>query len=896
MEYTAYKKAQDALAESENRYRALSDMTSEGVAIHENGVIVELNQTFADIFGYTVSELIGMDVVEITAPDKRKEAADRVSENGNYAYETNILRKDGSQILIENKSMPLVYKGREMRVSRLRDLTESRRAAAAVRKSEDRYKSITDNMPALIAYIDRDQRYVSINRLFETWYQKPVSEIIGRRMREIMLPETYAAHEHAIVRVLAGETVLEEYDDETPDGIHRYRRVHYVPDFGDDGTVLGFFALVEDISDVQRATRELELEREALLKSQANLVEAQRIGQIGSWEWNIETGEVQYSDEFLRLFGLEPDQAVRGKWAGLELLNPDDAVRVEQRFAEALDSAASFDEIYRIKTPDGIEKIVHGRGEVFFDQTDRPARMAGTAIDITLQKATEQAVWDSEKQLRLVTDALPTPILYVDTEGKYKFANRSAEELVNMPASSIVGMNQREILGEEIYGDLQPHITAVLSGEPQNFKTRLTYPDGIKRDMELTYVPHFGEHGEVMGYFTLGVDVTERNELEERLRQAQKMEAVGQLTGGVAHDFNNILAIIIGNLGLIEDGAGMISQPDREAISVTLRAALRGAELTHRLLAFSRQQPLDARTIQINETLPQFCLLAERMLGEDITIELTLAADLWSIMVDAGQLENALLNLATNARDAMPGGGKLTIEATNQFLANDNPSNIETLDPGDYVMIAVKDSGTGMESESLKRAFEPFFTTKDVGMGSGLGLSMVFGFARQSRGHVSIESRDGEGTTVKIYLPRSIQTTTPEKAVEAPDKGRPTGNETILLVEDEKDVLDFLATALDSLGYTVLQAEDGPAALEIMAASSKIDLLLTDVILPHGMSGRDVARSFRSRHPTSGVLYSSGYTRDNLSSRGQLDDGVALISKPYRALALAQRVREVLDS
>ena len=403
------------------------------------------------------------------------------------------------------------------------------------------------------------------------------------------------------------------------------------------------------------------------------------------------------------------------------------------------------------------------------------------------------------------------------------------------------------------------------------------------------------QQGEVKYFSAVIHDITERKQLEEQVRRSQKMEAIGQLTGGVAHDFNNILAAVIGNLDLIKEG-GNGDEFDRENITTALRAALRGAELTHRLLAFSRQQELDAKATRINDILPQFGQLAQRTIGADVAVEMTLAADLWLTMVDAGQLENALLNLVINARHAMPDGGLLTIETVNQIVEETGSATPEGLAPGAYVLIAVSDSGTGMPAAVRERAFEPFFTTEDVGEGSGLGLSMVFGFAKQSGGHVSIYSEEGEGTTVKIYLPRSEETDAVAHATKKSQGNPPTGDETILVVEDDKDVRNYLVTVLGRLGYTVLEAEDGPAALKVMTASGAIDLLLTDVILPQGMSGGDVAIAFRERYPVAGVIYSSGYTREALNHRGQLEDGVILLNKPYQSQALAQRVREVLDS
>ncbi len=435
-----------------------------------------------------------------------------------------------------------------------------------------------------------------------------------------------------------------------------------------------------------------------------------------------------------------------------------------------------------------------------------------------------------------------------------------------------------------------------------DFAYRILRPNGETGYVEGRTTPLFDEAGEISGFFGVTQDVSERKRLEtvlrestDQLRQSQRLEAVGQLTGGIAHDFNNILAAIIGHLDLLQDSEAIADEFDRKGIATALRAALRGAELTHHLLAFARQQELDAKVTEINQMLPQFGQLAQRTIGEDVTVEMKLAADLWSTMVDAGQLESALLNLAINARDAMPDGGQLTVETANKVLEQDDTARHGDLTPGDYVIIAVSDTGTGMPAEVRERVFEPFFTTKAVGEGSGLGLSMVFGFAKQSGGHVSIASAAGAGTMVRIYLPRAEQTADAASTSEQSQDDRPTGDETILVVEDDNAVREYLVTVLGRLGYTILEAEDGPAALEVIAAANGIDLLLTDVILPRGMSGRDVAIAFLERYPAAGVLYSSGYTREILNRRGKLEPGVALMNKPYQTPALARRVREILD-
>jgi len=385
--------------------------------------------------------------------------------------------------------------------------------------------------------------------------------------------------------------------------------------------------------------------------------------------------------------------------------------------------------------------------------------------------------------------------------------------------------------------------------------------------------------------------VTALRDAESRLHQAQKMDAVGQLTGGVAHDFNNLLTVIIGALDLDPQ---RIPAEMRPSIEQALRAAERGAALTHRLLAFSRQQMLVTRNVDFNRLIGDMDELLRRTLGEHVEIELKLAGDLWPALADSGQVENSLLNLAINARDAMPDGGKLTIETSNVHLDDDYASNNAEVVPGDYVMMAVTDTGTGMPEDVLAHVFEPFFTTKEIGKGTGLGLSMIYGFAKQSGGHAKIYSEVGHGTTVRLYLPRlANQATVSDSTVPtAPRKG---GGETILVVEDNPDVRRLVLRQLRDLGYDVIEAANGPQALQILDGGASIDLLFTDVVMPGGMTGRQLAEAAKTRRPDLKTLFTSGYTEDSILRLGKLDPGVRLLSKPYRKNELAARIREALD-
>jgi signal transduction histidine kinase len=393
----------------------------------------------------------------------------------------------------------------------------------------------------------------------------------------------------------------------------------------------------------------------------------------------------------------------------------------------------------------------------------------------------------------------------------------------------------------------------------------------------------------------LRAQIEQRERVETALRQAQKMEAMGQLTGGIAHDFNNLLQVIIGNLEVVQrrDLAG--NDNARRLVLTAVRSAERAAVLTQRLLAFARRQPLDPKPLDVNKLVTAMSDLLHRTLGESIRIETVLAGGIWRVAVDGNQLENALLNLAVNARDAMPAGGKLTIETANASL-DDAYAAANEVKPGQFVCVAVTDTGTGMPQEVLAKAFEPFFTTKDVGKGSGLGLSQVYGFIKQSDGHVKIYSEQDEGTTVKLYLPRlPVAKDGSEAATES--QALPVGqaDRTILMVEDDEDVRAHAVMILRELGYFVLEAADGANALRILESTSPIHLLFTDVGLPGGMNGRQLADKALANHPDLMVLFTTGYARNAIVHQGRLDAGVDLITKPFTYAALAVKVHGIFE-
>jgi nitrogen-specific signal transduction histidine kinase len=393
-------------------------------------------------------------------------------------------------------------------------------------------------------------------------------------------------------------------------------------------------------------------------------------------------------------------------------------------------------------------------------------------------------------------------------------------------------------------------------------------------------------------HFFIGRDMTERLKLEAQLRQAQKMEAIGQLTGGVAHDFNNILTVIAGSADVLL--SALQHDPKLHGIAKSIdEAAERGAQLTQRMLAFARKQALQSRTLDLNEIVERMGAMLQRTLGEDIAVRISTTRGLWPAVADPSQLEDAILNLAVNARDAMPNGGRIVIETANVHLDDAYAAANVEVTPGDYAAVVITDSGTGMPQEVVERAFDPFFTTKDVGKGTGLGLSMVYGFVKQSRGHVKIYTELGHGTSIRIYLPRATMENAPVTDAPPKQEQKSSGGELILVVEDDAAVRRVAVTVLESLGYRVLQAGDGKSALEVLGRADRVDLLFTDLIMPNGMNGMELLEKARAIRPNLRALFTSGYSEEFLRGRSG-DDGVPMVGKPYRRHRLAEAVRDAL--
>ena len=528
--------------------------------------------------------------------------------------------------------------------------------------------------------------------------------------------------------------------------------------------------------------------------------------------------------------------------------------------------------------------------------------------DMLEQRVTERALQletsfaelrESERRFRLLVEAVTDYAIYmIDPDGYVVKWNPGAQRLKGYSEAEIIGQHFSRFYPEEDRLSGLPErviATAAAIGNYVGEGWRIR-KDGSRFWASVVMSAIRDQQGQLLGFAKVTRDLTEKRAADEQLRQAQKMEAIGQLTGGIAHDFNNLLTVITGNMETLQR---RLSQRGEERlhryVDSALLASSRAAVLTHHLLAFSRRQPLEPKQVSVNTLITGISEMLRRTLGESITVETVLAGGLWATFVDANQLENSLLNLAVNARDAMPDGGKLTIEAANVYL-DDHYAATADVPAGQYVGLFVRDTGLGMPPDVVAQAFDPFFTTKEIGQGTGLGLSQVYGFVKQSGGHVKIESELGAGTTVKIYLPRLLvsdgATDVPAVNMSVP---RADG-ETILVVEDEAGVRRFAVEMLQELGYHVLDAPDGASGLRMLDAHPEITLLFTDVGLPGGMNGRRMADEALRRRPDLKVLFTSGYTGDAIVHHGRLDPDVQLIVKPFTFDGLATKLRRVLDA
>ncbi|HEX5678607.1 MAG TPA: PAS domain-containing protein [Alcanivorax sp.] len=654
------------------------------------------------------------------------------------------------------------------------------------------------------------------------------------------------------------------------------------PVFNQDGRVIRVDGAFQDISEQRLAAgalREEKVRFEAAARATADAI----------WDWNTATDRLWWSEGMQTLFGYSAADLEHDSRSWTTRIYPDDKRRVLTDIERVIYSQQQkWEAEYRFMRKDGSVAYVSDRGYVIRDENGDALRMVGGMSDVTERR---QFLANLARQAALL-DQSSDAIMVLDLERRITYWNRAAEAIYGWRQDQALGRRIDEVLGEDP-SLLEAAARSLLDNGQWAGSLSGRNADGERVISEARWSLVGDDHGEPEAVLAINTDITERLALEEQLQQSQRLEAVGQLTGGVAHDFNNLLTVILGNSELLEEQ--LEDTPLlRDSARLIRGAAERAAELTRRLLAFARRQPLSPEIVDVNDLINGLTPLLRPSLHEQVTFDIVSCASPWPAFIDPGQLESAILNLCINARDAMSGNGCIVLETANVTLDSDYAKRHSEVVAGDYIQVVVSDTGEGIPAAALKRVFEPFFTTKPKGKGTGLGLSMVYGFVKQSRGHIKIYSEPGEGTTVKLYLPRADREDERPAAPPVSPVRFSNRAETVLLVEDDDAVRDQAARQLQDLGYRVISASDGEAALA-MLQEQDVDLLFTDVIMPGGPNGPELARLARQRRPGLPVLYTSGYTENAIVHQGRLDPGVHLLEKPYHRDELARKVRDALN-
>lgn len=631
-----------------------------------------------------------------------------------------------------------------------------------------------------------------------------------------------------------------------------------------------------------------------LADANIQLSEAQRLANLGSWSWDVVHNRISWSDQLYDIYGLKPGE-FGGTFADfITLIHPDDRAQVQASLTGALKSGGDFSHEERIIRRDGRLRHLHSVGEVIRDENGAAVRMLGVCLDVTERKEAETALRESEQNVRMLLTGLRDYAIYMlDIEGHVRSWNAGAEQIKGYSADEIVGQHFRTFYTDEDRAQNVPEhaLTTAMREGKYEAESWLVRKDGTRFYANELIETIRDEAGELAGFAKITRDITaqhdaqvELDETREQLAQAQKMEALGQLTGGIAHDFNNLLMIVSGYAQILQR---RLSEPKEvQAVEAIRAAAGRGEKLTRQLLTFSRRQQLMPVVVDLHSRIGVVRDMLAPSLRGNIELVVDIEDKIWPVEVDLGELELALVNIAVNARDAMPEGGTITLQARNVVLT---PGTAAGSLEGDFVALAIIDTGTGISAEVLQRVFEPFYTTKPVGKGTGLGLSQVHGFANQSGGAVTVASEPGRGTVVTVYLPRA-RTEIPAEPGAGASVGRDQIQGTVLVVEDSRDVADVTSALLEQLGYRVVRAENAAEALRHLQQGIEFNLLFSDIVMPGAMDGIGLAQACREQYPDLPVLLTSGFSDAAQAADGRFD----ILRKPFELSVLERAIEQVI--
>nr|CAD6617273.1 hybrid sensor histidine kinase/response regulator [Rhizobium sp. TCK] len=797
--------------------------------------------------------------------------------------------------------------------------------------------------------LDRDLRMVGANNAYLAATARSEEEVIGHLMFEVFPSDPNSGHgkmlRDSFARVLATGDVdhlpMIPYPIAGPDGLmqNRYWSATHTPIKDAEGRVSFILQHTVDVTELHTlrqgagAAEDWKMQTDLLRRVDAVQGQNRILGEEREYLRKL----FEQAPGFMAVLR-EPEHIFTiANRSYRELVGREDLIGKAVRDALPDISGQGFyellDQVYTTGEPYAANaaRVVLDRGalgpqERYLDFVYQPIRDADGKVsgifvqghDVTALRLAQETAKENENRFRTLAQSLPNQVWTARPNGEVEWCNDQVYRYSGMQKLHFDAHNRSAMVhpddAERVSHEWQQ---CLRTGKLLEVELRLRRNDGVYRWFISRAAPLTNSDGDIILWVATNTDIEEQKQTEshleylaeslgqtieartqelertqEALRQSQKMEAIGNLAGGIAHDFNNLLQVITGNLQLLgRDLAG--NEVAERRVSGALAGAARGARLASQLLSFGRRQPLEPKVINLSRLIRETDQLLRRSLGEAIEIDTIVGGGLWNTLVDPSNVENALLNLAINARDAMDGEGKLTIELGNAFLDDEYARNAYDVKPGQYVMLAVSDTGCGMTPDILEKVFDPFFTTKPDGKGTGLGLSMVYGFVKQSGGHIKIYSEPGNGTTVRIYLPRSLEA---EDVVADSLVGPVTGGtETVLVVEDDEAVREVAVGLLTELGYKVLRAKDADSALAIVESGVAIDLLFTDVVMPGRLKSRDLARKAKERLPMLGVLFTSGYTENSIVHGGRLDPGVNLLSKPYTREALARKLRQAIE-
>ncbi len=803
---------------------------------------------------------------------------------------------DDDQILLSELAA-IVVDQIEMRYATgdvLREVETRIKAEDELASAEQQLGIFFEYAPVAVAMFDRDIRYLAASRRWLQLFDLDWQGVVGRDHFACApyLPDDWKAR---YAHCLEGHALESEEDTlMLPDGRSHWVHHQSRPWRTRDGAIGGLIVFLEIIDTHHHAVEKLERHRrfmEAVLQSiQDGIVACDAEGRLSL-----------FNDAARRMHGLDPEAPLPpSDWAAhYSLYEADGTTPLAMEripLYRALNGETVVGQEMVIAPPERPRRQVVATGSAMHDGDGRKLGAVASMHDVTREQTAQARYDEASERYRQLYTKTPVMLHSINREGHVISVSDHWLEKLGYDREEVIGRKSTDFLtpdsARRAVEEVLPAFMrdGVCHDVPYQVRTK----GGDVLDILLSAVAEYGGDGQVVRSMAVLIDVTDRKAMQQQLIQAQKMESVGQLTGGLAHDFNNLLGVILGNLQLIERS---LRDDDRgtRRLNAAINAVERGAELTRRLLAFSRRQKLETVSVEPNALIEGMSDMLKRTLGEEISLHYRLAAEVPSVRVDVSQLESALLNLAVNARDAMPKGGTLTIESQRVHLDHEFAAREHEVTPGDYVAIAVADTGIGIPPEVLHKAFEPFFTTKEIGRGSGLGLSMVYGFIKQSGGHVRVDSEMDKGTTIRLYLP--VEPSTPRDAEDPAEEAQDFagGREIILVVEDQDDVREIAVALLEDLGYAVLQARCGREGLTTLQSDRPIDLLLTDIVMPGGINGTQLAEAARGLRPGLPIVFTTGYAEAAVLHEGEVKKASNLVTKPYRRVDLAAKIRQALE-